>query len=343
MWIDWAKSLCMFLVVLGHCHIAPSMQMVTQTIYSFHIPQFFFLSGMLCTRAFSWRGFFRDVRYMLLPYYVYGLMQVTVHCFLSRTFSFNFVLSEVCTLLWANDASIGAIWFLPALFICKQLFFLLRWLRTLIRPCSARWTVVVFIFLLSLMLPHFISSLGIGLPLFSDSALFGLPFFIVGSRSLVFIECRIAHPDGQVASPTRLVYLSLIAAGFLVLTVIQSLHNGFVSIAVCSYGSSLFLYYVNALTGMAAVVVTSVLLSRISRGAVQSFVTQTSWGTIVTLGFHGTILLILQYYLPVSMGYYSPTADLPVAILYALVTYIICYAIILWGGRYCPGLLGLKR
>lgn len=36
LWIDWAKSIGMFLVILGHCHIRESEQIVTQYIYSFH-------------------------------------------------------------------------------------------------------------------------------------------------------------------------------------------------------------------------------------------------------------------------------------------------------------------
>ncbi len=39
--VDWAKSICMFLVVFGHCHIQPSLQLISQVIYSFHIPLFF--------------------------------------------------------------------------------------------------------------------------------------------------------------------------------------------------------------------------------------------------------------------------------------------------------------
>jgi len=44
-WIDWAKSLCMVLVVFGHCHFQDHL--LSHIIYSFHIPLFFFLSGLL--------------------------------------------------------------------------------------------------------------------------------------------------------------------------------------------------------------------------------------------------------------------------------------------------------
>ena len=61
-WVDWAKSVCMFLVVLGHCHIQSSMYMITQVIYSFHIPLFFFISGLLCPKHFSKSTLLKDIR-----------------------------------------------------------------------------------------------------------------------------------------------------------------------------------------------------------------------------------------------------------------------------------------
>lgn len=42
-WIEWARSICMFLVVLGHCRICESEFFLVQFIYSFHM-LFFFLS-----------------------------------------------------------------------------------------------------------------------------------------------------------------------------------------------------------------------------------------------------------------------------------------------------------
>lgn len=41
--IDIAKGICIFLVVLGHCHNAG---FIRHYIYLFHMPLFFFLSGM---------------------------------------------------------------------------------------------------------------------------------------------------------------------------------------------------------------------------------------------------------------------------------------------------------
>jgi len=125
LWIDWAKSIGMFLVILGHCHIRESEQIVTQYIYSFHMMLFFFLSGILCRRDLSLTSIKKDIRYLIFPYLVYGFILIAFSTLRSRTFDIVVLLAQIKSLFWGDDISIGPIWFLPALFICKQLF--LRW------------------------------------------------------------------------------------------------------------------------------------------------------------------------------------------------------------------------
>ena len=124
----------------------------------------------------------------------------------------------------------------------------------------------------------------------------------------------------------------------LTLTIVLSTYNGFVSIATCSYGNHLLLYYINALTGIAASVGICLLLN-IFRN---EFIITTSYGTIVTLSIHCLILLVLQYYIPKYAGFYTPYLSITEALLYSFITYIICYAVIKWGDLYCPKLLGLR-
>ena len=321
-WIDWAKSTSMFLVVLGHCHIQSSYQLTTQVIYSFHIPLFFYLSGLLSPKNFSKSSLLKDCKYIIAPYFVFGTLLIITHSLLSGDFSFSFYYTNIGSLFVGDDACIGAIWFLPALFICKQLYFLYQRI--------GRGSIIThaLLFTLSLFPAYYISSNNINLPLFADSALFGLPFFLIGSKSLTIIE-------GKVNKNIPIIIGAIVS---FTLTIILSSHNGFVSIATCSYGNNLLLYYINAFTGIAAITGTCLLL----RNFCLDFILTTSYGTIVTLGIHGSILLILQYYIPMYAGFYTPSVSLPIAIIYSFITYIICYVIILLGDRYCPQLLGLK-
>ena len=47
-WIDWAKVFAIYLVILGH-HISKDVEgesLVKNFIYAFHMPFFFFISGL---------------------------------------------------------------------------------------------------------------------------------------------------------------------------------------------------------------------------------------------------------------------------------------------------------
>ena len=57
LWIDYAKSICIYLVLLGHAHAS---QPVTDFIYTFHMPLFFFLSG--CLFSFEKHPNFKEIQ-----------------------------------------------------------------------------------------------------------------------------------------------------------------------------------------------------------------------------------------------------------------------------------------
>ena len=70
-----------------------------------------------------------------------------------------------------------------------------------------------------------------------------LPFFLIGDNSS-FLYNGNWHKNTFI-----IVILSII---LLASTIILSKFNGFVSIAICDYGNNLFLYYINAIIGIAA-------------------------------------------------------------------------------------------
>lgn len=321
-WIDWAKSVCMFLVVLGHCHIQPSQQLITQVIYSFHIPLFFFLSGLLCPKIFSLTSLIKDIRFIIVPYFIYGILQIVIHALLIGEISLHYLQHNISKLCIGFDPSIGAIWFLPALFICKQLFHLLQW-------AEQKSIITQFIILIiSLCSAYFIPQ-SHNLPFFADSALIGLPFFLVGSKCFVLLD------EEKINNPIKIILVTII---LFALTIILSKYNGFVSIAICDYGNYFLLFILNAITGIGAIIGTCIILKHYRF----VYIIATSYGTVVTLGLHGIILLFLQYYIPQYLGYYTPYNNIALAFLYAIITNLICCVIIKWGDCYCPLLLGLK-
>ena len=74
-WIDYAKALGVFLVIMGHTYKGYSF---IGWIYSFHMPLFFFLSGTtLKIEQISCKEFFKKrVKALLIPYILYSAVYI---------------------------------------------------------------------------------------------------------------------------------------------------------------------------------------------------------------------------------------------------------------------------
>lgn len=77
-WIDAAKGLGIFLVVLGHA--LPPVGLLTTTIWAFHMPLFFFLSGL---NAKPWDqsnayAFVRAIRNLIAPYIFFSIVGISL-------------------------------------------------------------------------------------------------------------------------------------------------------------------------------------------------------------------------------------------------------------------------
>lgn len=321
-WIDWARSFCMFLVILGHCHIRESEQFVVQYIYSFHMMFFFFLSGMLCKRELSMASLKKDLHFIILPYFTYGLIIIAFNLIRSRSFDWELLYSQLISLCVGDDISIGPIWFLPALFICKQLFLFIKKVK------SKPW-LYALLFVLSLFPVYFIAIYRLNFPFFADSALCGLPFFFIGYESR-FILDRISLLKWYVSFS-----LSAVLA---CLSFVLCKYNGFVIMANCTIGKSVYLYYLGAFAAIISVLLICTLFNNVRL----PFVTITSYGTIVTLGLHGIPLTFFHYYVPILLGYAPSTYPLYYTVFYSLTTYYLCYILIVFLDKSCPLLFGLK-
>lgn len=321
-WIDWAKSLCMFLVILGHSHIQKSDQYVIQFIYSFHMMLFFFLSGILCKRDLSIDSLKKDVRYLILPYYTFGILLIGFDFLRARTFDLSLFLQKLHLLIMGDDAAIGPIWFLPSLFICKQLFLIIKKLKRI------NQMLYIFFVLLTFVPVRYLSFCQLNMPFFSDSALCGLPFFVMGYEC-----CFLWKKIREIKWYNRLSCAGLLGG----LSIYICKVNGFVSLADCAIGDSVFLYYINALFMIFSICILCMFSNKKC-----SFILTTSYGSIFSLFFHGIPMSFFNYYLPVLLGYHPFSYSLFLAFIYSMTTYCMCYLMIKFLDSHYPKLFGLK-
>lgn len=127
-YIDVAKGVGIFLVVLGHNQVKNSLPALADFIYTFHMPMFFLLSGIFFRANI---GFFpllrRRFHTLLQPYLVTILMMYLTAFFFSET-SLDTILRHLWKAAYAsgNYLDWAPLWFLPALFavnIFVYLFF----------------------------------------------------------------------------------------------------------------------------------------------------------------------------------------------------------------------------
>lgn len=175
-WIDYAKALGVFLVIMGHTYKGYSF---IGWIYSFHMPLFFFLSGItLKIEQISCKEFLKKrVKSLLIPYILYSIVYIMLEVIKS---GLNGNMDETIKYFlrdafWirGQQATIG-LWFLPLLFLVEVLLMVVY---KGIRSKNLRAASVLFITAMGFL---YADKIGKALPWGLDAALVVIFFLYAG-------------------------------------------------------------------------------------------------------------------------------------------------------------------
>ncbi|UTW44887.1 acyltransferase [bacterium SCSIO 12696] len=136
-WVDYAKGIGIILVVYGHVvrglysagiPISERFYQISDSvIYSFHMPLFFFLSGLFFLSTYNkykaGRSVLKKVDVVVYPYIIWSLLQGFIEVFLAQYTNGDVSASEVLR-LWDPRAHF---WFLYALFLIFSLCCVIFW------------------------------------------------------------------------------------------------------------------------------------------------------------------------------------------------------------------------
>jgi acyltransferase len=244
-WIDAAKGLGIVLIVLGHITSVESPSALYVYIYAFHVPLFFFISGLTLKPgrepfAVMLQGKFRS---LLVPYLCYALLGYVFYILgYGMAQALNLKIEQFNYGPWHPLAGVfigtlgdgnlvnAPVWFVIALFCTFVIGYGINsWLRSML----VRWVVVI-----ALATAGYLVSREVKLPWSLASALVGLVFFQAGHAH--------ARRFGLEPSPRRLLWPLLTVT--LVISLFSFL-NGFVTLADVELGHPV-LYVLFAFSGL---------------------------------------------------------------------------------------------
>jgi fucose 4-O-acetylase-like acetyltransferase len=197
-YIDIAKGLGLFLVILGHIiqlkfpenYGENSMRM---WIYSFHMPLFFFLSGAVFRFGIGKGGIRKVIIHLIIPYCIFILCGLFISFAIPQWHpkSVKSVMVEIFYLVTPNALHMSSIWFLFCLAIVQIMFILLRCLKL-----DLKWEIVIVVIFMTisfLVTPSKINWLKIPfthiniprLPFKLDTAFMALSFFYTGNKMMI--------------------------------------------------------------------------------------------------------------------------------------------------------------
>jgi fucose 4-O-acetylase-like acetyltransferase len=339
-YLDVAKGIGILLVMLGHNYIKASVPGMEQFIFSFHMPFFFLLSGMLFKPDYPLLVLFkRRFDTLLRPYITSIILLYAVYFFYTDT--------KVMTLLRRIGRSFYAsgnyiewaqLWFLPHLFLLNMfagvlfLFFYGRikwlWLR-LVFLAGMLWAGVAF---LPIYYKQEVTIAGQtilldGLPLSMDLLLITATYFLIG------YEIRRLVSERFFAS-----IWTLVVSGLL-LTALNLLFPYRVDFFFRTYES----YIVNTLEALSGIIFVLALSSRIALNQNRLFKTLKYFGqiTIILLIFHQPAQTMTFGHIMRRID--NPFIAGPISFLAAVGVPVLIYQLILKGNPRLARWFGLRQ
>ena len=184
--IDLAKGICIFLVVLAHVMSSFDLKNypLRDTMGMFRMPLYFFLSGLFFSTYENYQGFLRrKTNKLLLPflawYFITAVIPVNVAALLGKNEYGG--LQSLIDFIWPERIFYnGAIWFLWGLFLMNNIFYGIYLLSRRLSQKHMVALISVFSLLVGCAGYALFRPLRINLPGNIDSAMTALPFFVCG-------------------------------------------------------------------------------------------------------------------------------------------------------------------
>lgn len=314
LWIDVARGIGLLLVFIGHLDIPAA----SAWVYTFHMPLFFFLSGLLypgCEKysfsEFAWRRF----KGLVIPYFTLGLV---IALFYSVIYAINGEPAATYAEMFRSfliQKHYWTIWFLASLYLTQLIYYAIDW-------CLNRWRGAVTIASLALCVFGFLRyRLGLGsLPWNLDVAFVAQLFFHLGYQFMNSEKIR----ERFVASMPmfKLIGISLVC---LVINVVAAkacivLSGHSLDMSIGMYGNEL-MTMIAAIAGILLVVT----LASVVRSC---FIVYLGRNTMILFSWHSRIVIVACGLIFAHFGLFQ-TPGIGASLLRATISFIAILVILI--------------
>jgi fucose 4-O-acetylase-like acetyltransferase len=326
-WIDTAKGLAIFLVVLGHA--LPVSETATVIIWAFHMPLFFFLSGIT---AKAWTPgstptILRGLKSLVVPYFFFSIVSIACWATSKGSISsgeiWNNQLRQMIYGVAGPERQMAygiPLWFFTCLFSVRLLFAILTSLVPS-KPLQIIFVLLGALIAHDYVCPHFNSMVWN-----FDVALVALVFFVAGHATYgIKVPACLGTKTARLVTGLIALFV-LFAAAFL---------NGRVDMNGREFGNPVW-YYLGAFAGIAFIVEVS------RRFACAAFLKKLGYASIVIFPIHGLFMMLPNRTVPVLTWYaYKIThSNLLAAMAVALIEIALCLPIYFVINKIAPILIG---
>ncbi len=314
-WIDIAKGIGIILVMLGHCVNIEGW--CHRYIYTFHMPLFFLLSGLVLKVEFSRIFIYKKIRSLILPYFTFVMLGFIITLLIPSWRSRLSLKGIVADVYLANPEfiNVSSIWFLACLFIVICIL-------TLINRIGMVWLqkiVIVFLAFVGFLFGKLYND-GVDLlipcnrlPWNIDVALVAIVFTAIGYYYKDIIIVHITK-----LAERRMITLFIILLMALIVAVV-AFFNGRVNLHGLLY-NNLILYLIGSICGTELILAFSIFMQnyRVKR-------------PIIWLGKNSLVLICIQAVLVrIFLMIYNNITDNEVRLYYLLgISEVVCFIFVL--------------
>ena len=326
-YIDYIKAIGIILVIIGHINFANAD--CKTWIYSFHMPLFFFASGLVVNvkkkrdKDIELHFLYSKIGNLLYPYFVWAI----IYAPLSIKNLLKILYGSYESIIKAK--SLSSLWFLPVMFLTVCFFELFVYIqkKTKIQSNLFYSMIIIITFMIGLILPN----LEFGYPMGIDVVFTSLGFYSIGH----FIRPAIDYVRKK---EKKYIILPIVCIITFVLTLSYQWNeineNSYILMATAQYGNYL-LFVTCALCGCLFIASLSLLLEYIHNQKFTDILTYIGRNTLIIFFIHKLIINICK----IGFNYFESIPTFCVLGTTTCITLIVCIVISYLINKYCSFLL----